>query len=252
VSSVTPGHSLDPFRRLAELKVEAAREFARRPPAPMPAEGPQPDPFSWKVWAARIFTAALLVALPFAVLVRGSVYFYSNRGWPGWLAVTAAAAATLAVVAAYGAWLARRLTGRARFSVVAKWVALPLVLGHCGHALLYVSRGNVKVDAVRAEYRATHPLLRLALSTLILTNHDLLITDLARRPADYPRMGLPVNERTLHYRQRDGWSHAVDVRTSGRGAVVNRLIQLYFGVMGFRTLRHVGTADHLHVELPVN
>ncbi len=197
-------------------------------------------------------TVALLVALPFVVLVRGSVYFYADRGWPGWLALTAAGAATLVVVAAYGAWLTRRLTGRARFSAVAKWVALPLVLGYCSHALLYVSRGNVKADAVRAEYHATHPLLRLALSTLILTNHDLLITDLARVSADYPRMGLPVNERTLHYRQRDGWAHAVDVRTSGRGEMVNRLIQLYFGAMGFRTLRHVGTADHLHVELPVN
>jgi hypothetical protein len=65
-------------------------------------------------------------------------------------------------------------------------------------------------------------------------------------------MGLPVNDGTLHYRQRDGWAHAVDLRTNGRGEVVNRLVELYFRVMGFRTLRHVGTADHLHVELPLN
>jgi hypothetical protein len=28
-------------------------------------------------------------------------------------------------------------------------------------------------------------------------------------------------------------------------------VQLYFWSMGFSTLRHVGTADHLHVELPL-
>jgi hypothetical protein len=86
----------------------------------------------------------------------------------------------------------------------------------------------------------------------MLANHDLLITDLARVPLDYPRMGLPVNNATLHYRQRDGWAHAVDLQTNGRGAIVNRLVQVYFHVMGFRTLRHVGTADHLHVELPLH
>jgi hypothetical protein len=28
-------------------------------------------------------------------------------------------------------------------------------------------------------------------------------------------------------------------------------VQAYFWVMGFDTVRHVGTADHLHVELPL-
>jgi hypothetical protein len=237
-------------QRLAELKAEAAREFADRAP-PAPALVATAGEFSWTKPVLRILAIEALVALPFLVLVRGSVYFYAHRGWPGWLALTAAGAATLIVVAVYGAWLARRFTGRVRFSGVVKWVALPLVLGYCGHALLYVSRTNAKAEVVE-EYRATHPLLRLALSTLILANHDLLITDLARVPVDYPRMGLPVNDGTLHYRQRDGWAHAVDLRTTGRGEIVNRLVQLYFHVMGFRTLRHVGTADHLHVELPLH
>jgi hypothetical protein len=237
-------------QRLAELKAEAAREFADRAP-PAPTQVATAGEFSWTKPVLRILAIEALVALPFLVLVRGSVYFYAHRGWPGWLALTAASAATLIVVAVYGAWLARRFTGRVRFSGVVKWVALPLVLGYCGHALLYVSRTNAKAEVVE-EYRATHPLLRLALSTLILANHDLLITDLARVPVDYPRMGLPVNDGTLHYRQRDGWAHAVDLRTNGRGEIVNRLVQVYFHVMGFRTLRHVGTADHLHVELPLH
>jgi len=56
----------------------------------------------------------------------------------------------------------------------------------------------------------------------------------------------------LHYPQPDGYVHAIDLRTAGRGFVRNRLVQAYFWSMGFVTLRHVGTADHLHVELPVH
>jgi hypothetical protein len=248
------GSPPDVPQRLAELKAEAALEFARRSapaPSPYPPAAPKQDLPAWIRPARRILIVGLLVALPFLVLVRGSVYFYAQRGWPSWFALVGAGAATLVVVGVYGAWLARRFTGRARFTAMVQWVALPLVLGFCGRALLYVSRSHAKADAVRAEYRATHPLLRVALSTLVLANRDLLITDLARVPADYPRMGLPVNDGTLHYRQRDGWAHAVDLRTNGRGEVVNRLVELYFRVMGFRTLRHVGTADHLHVELPI-
>lgn len=208
--------------------------------------------FPWTKPVLQIFGLGLLAVLPFVVLVRGSVYFYEVRGWPAWLAVVAAASATLLLLAGYGAWLTHRITGRVRFTSVMKWAALPLVVVYGIHALGFLSSANAAGGAVRAEYHATHPLLRLALSTLILARHDLLITDLARVPIDYPHMGLPVNDRTLHYRQRDGWAHAVDLQTNGRGEVVNRFVEIYFRVMGFRTLRHVGTADHLHVELPLN
>ncbi len=239
--------------KLAILKAEADREWQQRqeqPDTPPPAAVPTPTRPRRRV-AAAVLTAAALVVLPFVVLVRGAVYLYSARHWPTGLALLAAGALTLGVVTAYGAWLSRRLTGRARLSLVAKWIALPLVLGYCGHALLFLAREHAKGDGVRAEYRAAHPLLRLALSTLMLGDHDLVLTDLSRVPADYPAMGLPVYDRTLHYRQADGWTHAVDLRTAGRGGVTNGLVQVYFWAMGFRTLRHVGTADHLHVELPI-
>jgi len=196
-----------------------------------------------------VLALGVLGVLPFVVLVRGSAYLYANRGWPTWLALAGAAAATLVLVAWYGTWLTRRFTGRVRFASVVKWVALPLVLGYGTHGLVFLSSAHAADERVRAEFRATHPLLRVALSTLILARQDLLITDLARVPADYPRMGLPVNDRTLHYRQGDGWVHAVDLQTGGRSEIVNRFVEIYFRAMGFRTLRHVGTADHLHVEL---
>src|SRR2546428_6354386 len=63
-------------------------------------------------------------------------------------------------------------------------------------------------------------------------------------------MGLATNHASPHYRQRDGYGHAADLRTAGRGEARNRLVQLYFWIMGFGTLRHVGTADQPHVQLP--
>lgn len=221
------------------------------PSRPRP-EASNPGRTAWCKPVIQVLTLGTLGVLPFVVLVRGSVYFYEDRAWPAWLALVAAASGTLILVAGYGAWVTRRITGRARFTGVLQWVALPLVLGYGSHALVSLSSGNAADPAVRAEYRATHPLLRLALSTLILAKPNLLITDLARVPADYRRMGLPVNGRTLHYRQRDGWAHAVDLQTGGRSEIVNRFVEIYFRVMGFRTRRHVGTRDHLHVELPLN
>jgi hypothetical protein len=49
--------------------------------------------------------------------------------------------------------------------------------------------------------------------------------------------------------QEDGYAYAVDIRTLGRPEWRTRLVSLYFRAMGFGTLRHVGTADHLHVYL---
>jgi hypothetical protein len=152
------------------------------------------------------------------------------------------------LVTIYASSLLHTLTGRSRVLLIAKWVALPLVVFYCGFSLLYLSRVNAKPE-VRAYYRTVHPHLRLALSTWILVDDKLVVTDMRRAREDYARMGLPVNETSLHYRQRDGWVHAVDLRTANRGWFRNRLVQVYFWGMGFNTLRHAGTADHLHVDV---
>jgi len=187
-------------------------------------------------------------ALPFLVLVRGSVFIFEHGKTPVWVAVMTAALLTGAVITAYAVWLARKFT-KARIIPVAKWVALPLVVFYCSYSLLYLASVNAKAPPVKAYYYSVHPLLRLALSTLILVDRDMLITDTGRQPEDYAKMGLPENSRTRHYKQSDGWIHAVDLRTTGRGVIKNRGAQFYFWLMGFDTRRHVGTADHLHVEL---
>lgn len=197
---------------------------------------------------AKLTGAALL---PFVVFVKGAVFLYGHEHYPTALALAGGAACTLVVVAVYAAWLWRRVTGRVPVVPVVRRVALPLVVAYAAYALLYLSSAHAKSAAVRSYYASLHPVLRLALSTAVLADRDLVITDLARRPEDYAAMRLAANDGSLHYVQRDGWAHAADLRTAGRSELVSRLLQLYFWSMGFATLRHVGTADHLHVELPL-
>jgi hypothetical protein len=234
-------------RRLAKLRREALREWRQR----SKARAPRPPP-DWRLLAGVVLQALLrvlvIIALPFIVLVRGAVFFYEHGHVPTWLALLVAGPLTVGLVTVYAAWLSRALTGRTRALLLGKWVALPLVVFYCGYSLLYLSRVNAKPE-VRAYYTSVHPLLRLALSTWILVDPDIVVTDMRRAREDYPRLRLPVNETSLHYRQADGWVHAVDLRTAGRGGLRNLLVRAYFWAMGFDTLRHVGTADHLHVEL---
>jgi hypothetical protein len=192
-----------------------------------------------------------VAVLPFLVLVRVAVFLYEREGYSTAFALTGGTACTAAVVTAYAAWVWHRLTGRVRLALVARRIALPLALAYCAYALIYFSSANAKSERVRAYYASLHPLLRVALSTLILADRDLVVTDLARGPEDYAGMGLAPNDGSLHHVQLDGYAHAADLRTAGRSEFKNRLVQAYFWSMGFTTLRHVGTGDHLHVELPV-
>jgi len=244
--------------RLERLKREAQKEWKRKWRQKLRQAAPS-TPAEWRALAGEVLLGflkiALIIALPFAVLVRGSVFIYEHGTRSVWLAVLTAGILTGGVITAYAVWIARKLMrrgvrgGRALVMPVAKWVALPLVLFYCGYSLLYLASVHAKSAPVRAYYTSVHPLLRLALSTAILVDRDILITDTGRQPDDYDRMGLPENLRSRHYRGADGWVHAVDLRTAGRGTLKNWSVQLYFWSMGFDTKRHVGTADHLHVEL---
>lgn len=192
----------------------------------------------------------LLLAFPFFVLVRGSVFAYSELGWGTWGSTGGGVLAALLVVLAYTTWAWRRLTGR----------KLPRLLGRSllavgivcsAYGLLYLSASNAKAPELRQEFRSLHPLLRLGASTMLLVDRDAVLTGLGRTVEDYLKMGLPVNESSLHFKLADRYVHALDLRTVDRPEWKNQLAFGYFRVMGFRTLRHVGTADHLHVSLPL-
>ena len=235
--------------RLAKLRRDAAREWKQ---LVKQRKREKVVPRDWRLVGIELLRGLLrlvaIVALPFVVLVRGAVFFYEYGDVPSWLALLVAALLTIGLITVYARWLLRKFKGRPPVLLLAKWVALPLVVFYCGFSLLYLSRINAKAD-VREYYTTVHPLLRLALSTWILVDDKLVVTDMRRAREDYAKMGMAVNETSLHYRQADGWVHAVDLRTANRGWFRNRLTQVYFWAMGFSTLRHVGTADHLHVDL---
>ena len=134
----------------------------------------------------------------------------------------------------------RRLLRRGAVGLGAAWIL---------YALLYVAGANVKSPEVRAEYRGLHPVLRVAASTVILADAGAVITDAGRTEEDYWLMGLPRREASLHFEQETGFVHALDLRTNGRSELRNRAVELGFWALGFHSLRHVGTADHLHLSL---
>jgi hypothetical protein len=201
-------------------------------------------------WLLRTSAAALIAAVPFALLVRGALLASSAWGWHAWLAVAFGGLLAALATSAEMWWMLRRLAVARSFRAVGLRVALPLVAGFCAFSLLYLSASNAKTAEIREAWTRLHPILRLAVGTVRIVDTSLVVTDIERRPISYAAMQLPRPIDSLHYLQADGTVHALDLRTGGRGALRNGLVRLYFEVLGFDTLRHRGTADHLHVRLP--
>ncbi len=203
-------------------------------------------------WLYQLIKIILLLALPFILLIRGAVFCYLHYEWAPWLALLGGALGAMVVLFVYLSFLHGKLTGKMSGGGAMKrrtMIVLLLVGGYCVHGLLFLSGANAKGQEVQSEFTKLHPILRLGVSTLIFVDPDLMITDASRQPEDYKKMGLPSKGRSLHYEQGSGFVHALDIRTNGRGEMRNQLLATYFRMMGFNTLRHVGTADHLHISL---
>jgi hypothetical protein len=239
----------DPFAQFDTLVKELERES---PPGrePVVAGRRRIARARARQWLFRALVLLAALVLPFYVLVGVSVLLYRFQSVPVWPALLAGVLLTFLILLVYASWVAKRVSGRRRVPSKVTKALLAVVSAYAVYALVYLSVLNVKNEGLREEYRSMHPLLRVATSTLIVFDRDLVITDMQRQAADYERMGLPLYERSLHFVQQDGYAHAVDLRTKGRSEWRNLLIAGYFRAMGFRTVRHVGTADHLHVSLP--
>ena len=199
---------------------------------------------------ARLAAAAGLVALPFYLLVRGALLASAGFGWPAWLAVGFGVAVSALAASGVCFWALRRLDLELSFAALATRAVLPTVAVFCASCLFYLSATNAKSPEICAAYPSLHPVLRLAVGTLRLLDPRIVLTDIERGPSSYAAMRLPRPPASSHYPQPDGTVHAIDLRTAGRGPLRNGLVRLYCEVLGFQTLRHVGTADHLHVRLP--
>jgi hypothetical protein len=194
----------------------------------------------------------LLATLPFITLVRGSVFLFHRYPVSGWTALAGGALATVVLLSLYLVLVSVRLGRRGRVPGALLKGAGALVGAYCLYALLFLSSANAKTEEIRETYTSLNPILRVAVSTLLLVDRDGILTSTTRSPEDYQSWGMSVNEGSLHLPQADGYAYAVDIRTLGRPEGRNRAVNLYFRAMGFQTLRHLGTADHLHVSLRPN
>lgn len=207
---------------------------------------------SFKKITAFGFGLLIMLILPFLVLIRSSVYLYSEYSLNGWLALSLGVMVTILLLLIYAVFVnysLRQSGGIHKY--LRRGIAL-LVIAYCGYGLLYFSGVNAKSAEVESYYQSLHPIMRVTMATTILINEDLIVTDLHRTPDDYRSMGLPVRDQSLHYPQKSGYVHAVDIRTKGRPEWKNKLTEMTFELFGMSTLRHVGTADHLHISLPLN
>ena len=200
-------------------------------------------------WPAVKWIAAL--SLPFFVLVRGSMYAYQSMGWGTWSSIGLGMSGTVLVFSAYATWFRLRITGEGRWPRIVQPVLIAVVAGYSMYGLLYMSSGNAEDPDLGDYYASLHPLMRLGASTYLLFDRNAVVTDLERTPEDYLGMGLPLDEASLHFKLGDRYVHAMDLRTVGRGPRRIALTVAYFRLMGFRSLHHVASADHLHVSLPV-
>lgn len=208
--------------------------------------------------AVLIFIAKVLVivSLPFILLIRSATFLYSNYGWATWPALFVSILLCSMILFIYLFYVRSSLypsrTATTGYLKIKGITIITVVAIYCTYTLLYISHANTKDPAVRREFRSLHPYLRLGLGTIIFLDEKLLITDAARMPEDYKKMGLQSKKQSLHYKQKDGYIHAVDLRTRGRSGIRNFLLKSYFQLMGFNALRHYGAGDHLHVSLSVH
>jgi len=199
----------------------------------------------------RFIWFAFILVFPFIFLIRFSVYLHVNEKLIPWACIGGGMIFTSLILFFYFTFVYGRFrTSKSRPNLGRRlFFAFGMVALYCIHGLFYMSGDNMKSAGLKSEIRKVHPILRLSVSTLIHLDKELVITDADRSPEDYKKMGLKSIKHSLHYKQSNGYAHAMDLRTKGRSETRNFLTQSFFKLMGFKTLRHTGTADHLHVSL---
>ncbi len=200
----------------------------------------------------QIIKLILLLVFPFILLIRGAVYFHDAHQLSPYLAIAGGVLLTVVALFVYFSFLYGKLSGKFGNSGSIKRrfiIAFLFVFLYAMHGIFYYSGENMKNPELKNEITEVHPILRLSVSTVIHLDKELIITDANRVPEDYKKMGLKSIKNSLHYKQSTGYAHALDLRTNNRSELRNTLLINYFRLMGFRTLRHVGTADHLHISL---
>jgi len=174
----------------------------------------------------RIVQLVIFALLLFVLLVRSSVWAHSSYNLKPWLCVgVGIGVSTISMVIVLTIiyrWIAGNL-GSIRALKWRAYMAVALISGFCLYGLIFFSENNAKGNTF-SEFQSLHPVLRVGVSTAILFDRDLLVTDASRRPEDYDKMGLTRMVKSQHYVQPDGFVHAFDIRTNGRSEFRNKLL----------------------------
>src|SRR2546426_10069410 len=100
--------------KLERLKREARKEWKRKWRQKLRQAAPS-SPAEWRALAGEVLLGflkiALIIALPFAVLVRGSVFIYEHGTRSVWLAVLTAGVFTGGVITGCAAWIGQECVG---------------------------------------------------------------------------------------------------------------------------------------------
>lgn len=207
------------------------------------------------LWSRILWMSVLgfcLTLLPFFILVRSSVFLNVSHQVNGWVSLVAGIIITVLLLLIYLLYAFKRVPNK---TMILKFGAIgisAIVTSFCIYGLIYLSSVHSKTESIRSYYRTLHPILRVSVATVSLADQDFLITDIKRSPDDYLSMGLTPLQNSMHYPQDDGYVYAIDIRTIGKSELRNKLLQFTFYVLGFNTIRHTGTADHLHISLPLS
>lgn len=200
--------------------------------------------------ALYLFLSIIAVTLPFLVLIKVALYLNTQHQINSWLALFIGGSLSIIILTTYLLFLFKRVKWRKNTLKAGFLTSLLVVLSFCLYATFYLSSINSKNESVRNTYQSLHPVLRVAIATSSLADKNLVVTDIKRTQNDYRKMGLPTNYNSLHYSQKDGFVHAIDLRTNNRSEARNFILESSLKLMGFNTLRHIGTADHLHISVP--
>lgn len=196
-----------------------------------------------------LFLFPLVLFLPFFILIKVATYVHGQYELNGWLSLGAGVVSCVLLLMIYVLFLTRKTRWRKQLFRYGSYLSLTVVLSFSVYGLFYLSGVHSKNEDVARVYRSLHPVLRVAVTTASLADQNLLITDIKRSPEDYLKWGLSPLQRSLHYPQEDGFVYAVDLRTIGHSELRNTVLEYGFRAIGLQTLRHTGTADHLHVSL---
>ena len=133
-----------------------------------------------------------------------------------------------------------------------KWpliITFLIITGTSYYFINSLGNENFKNSTEIDQYKDnTHPVLKYYTVILSVFDSDMVITDSKRKPEDYEKMSLPEFKGSLHYIQKDGYSHALDLRTKGRTRIRNWLVRAYYYLLGYTAIEHIGTAMHIHVD----